>query len=116
MKIKKSFLNKNIRDNIILFIFFFFLLFLVIFLSQLLLNDNTFNNLKPINNQNELNGVGNNNNNDNSNNEKDKPLFNAKVDDIVLNKKVNNKITYLYLSFEVKSENEDIKDMIECSI
>ena len=113
MKRKKGFLNKAIIDNIILFIFFFFLLFLVIFLSQLLLNDNNFNNLKQINNQSELNGFGNNNNNDNSNNEKDKPLFNAKVDDMVLNKKVNNKITYLYLSFEVKSENEDIKDMIE---
>ena len=85
----------------------------MIFLSQLLLNDNTFNNLKPINNQNELNGVGNNNNNDNSNNEKDKPLFNAKVDDIVLNKKVNNKITYLYLSFEVKSKNENIQNILD---
>ena len=38
--------DKDIRDNIILFIFFFFLLFLVIFLSQLLINDNNLNNLK----------------------------------------------------------------------
>ncbi len=99
MKRKKGFLNKAIIDNIILFIFFFFLLFLVIFLSQLLLNDNNFNNLKPINNQSELNGVGNNNNNDNSNNEKDKPLFNAKVDDIFLNKKVNNKNNIFIFKF-----------------
>ena len=35
------------------------------------------------------------------------------MEDIVLNKKVNNKIQYLYLSFEVKSKNENIQNILD---
>ena len=35
------------------------------------------------------------------------------MEDIVLNKKVNNKIQYLYLSFEVKSKNKNIQNILD---
>ena len=104
-------------ENVFLFIFIFFLLFLLIFLLQLLVNNNNiFNNLKPIENKNLLGNISKNEQsliNNQVEKEKVEKLFNAKMEDIVLNKKVNNKIQYLYLSFEVKIKNENIQNILD---
>ena len=75
-----------------------------------------FNNLKPIENKNLLDNISKNEEtliNNQVEKEKVEKLFNAKMEDIVLNKKVNNKIQYLYLSFEVKSKNENIQNILD---
>lgn len=114
---KNNNLKKTLMENVFLFIFIFFLLFLLIFLLQLLVNNNSmFNNLKPIENKNLLDNISKNEEtliNNQVEKEKVEKLFNAKMEDIVLNKKVNNKIQYLYLSFEVKSKNENIQNILD---
>ena len=114
---KNNNLKKTLMENVFLFIFIFFLLFLLIFLLQLLVNNNNmFNNLKPIESKNLLDNVSKNEQtliNNQVEKEKVEKLFNAKMEDIVLNKKVNNKIQYLYLSFEVKSKNENIQNILD---
>lgn len=114
---KNNNLKKTLMENVFLFIFIFFLLFLLIFLLQLLVNNNNiFNNLKPIENKNLLGNISKNEQsliNNQVEKEKVEKLFNAKMEDIVLNKKVNNKIQYLYLSFEVKSKNENIQNILD---
>ena len=87
---KNNNLKKTLMENVFLFIFIFFLLFLLIFLLKLLVDNNSmFNNLKPIENKNLLNNINKNEQsliNDQLEEKKEEKLFNAKMEDIVLNK------------------------------